>query len=233
MALFLLTMAQMTSEAPVAPRADAKEHVVRVLLAVRDGFERLAICDALERDGFTAILAGGSHEAMTALEQRDPHVVIVDLDAPMGSTAGELLNRVHVERPWVGVVALTSHASPQLALPPGEIPPHTIFLVKSRLSSLVDISHAVQRAIALSQAPELHEMASAQIVLTRAQGEILRLIAEGYSNAGIARLRGTSVRAAESLVQRTLQAMGITADEDHNARVLAVRRWLAGDIVVR
>jgi DNA-binding NarL/FixJ family response regulator len=151
----------------------------------------------------------------------------------MGSTAGDLLNRVHVERPWVGVVALTSHASPQLALAAGEIPPHTIFLVKSRLSSLGDISHAVQRAIALTKAPESQEPAEAQIVLTRAQAEILRLIAEGYSNSGIARLRGTSLRAAESLVQRTLQAMNIAADADHNARVLAVRRWLAGDIVVR
>ena len=224
-----------SSNAMRAPSAgSASGHAVRVLVAVRDGFERLAMVDALERDGLIVIVVSQVDEAFSVMDQCDPHVVIADLDAPLGSSACELLAQVHAERPWVGLVALTSHASPHLALPSGvQLPPHTIFLVKSRLSSLLDISHAVQRAIELSQVPEAPVSDQPQIVLTRAQAEILRLVAEGYSNSGIARLRGTSLRAAESLVQRTFQAMGITADEDHNARILAVRRWLQGDIIVR
>lgn len=80
-----------------------------------------------------------------------------------------------------------------------------------------------------------HEAVDAEplIELSQAQAEILHLMAEGYSNAGIAERRGTSMRAAESLVQRTMQAMGIEADSQLNSRVRAVRMWQQGRIVVR
>lgn len=224
----------MVSRAAPAARSDEpRGQAVRVLVAVRDGFERAAISDALERDGLTPVVAGVGDEALAALERSDPHVVVTDLDTSIGSSVGELLDHVYRQRPWVGLVALTSHASPQLALPAGQTPPNTILLVKSRISSLDDITQAVRRAIESSHASQSPADGASPIVLTQAQADILRLIAEGYSNAGIARVRGTTLRATESLVQRTLQAMQINADADHNPRVLAVRRWLEGEIVVR
>lgn len=214
--------------------SNSSDHRIRVLVALREGLERLAVVDALEREGMSVTVAGDPADVMLALEMHDPHVVVCDLDARAGAQGGEILVEVHELRPWVGLVAIASHASPVLAAGPGvRLPPSTVLLVKSKLSSMSEICHAVQRAIDQSQAPAEADAAHAVVVLTRSQAEILRLMAEGYSNVGIAQIRGTSVRAAESLVQRTLQALGIVVDEHRNARVLAVRRWFEGDIVVR
>ena len=46
-------------------------------------------------------------------------------------------------------------------------------------------------------------------------------------------MRGTSVNAAEAMVQRVFLAMGIRSDRRHNARVLAVRMWQQGRVIVR
>ena len=53
------------------------------------------------------------------------------------------------------------------------------------------------------------------------------------SNAAIARKRETSLRATETLVQRTFASLGIKSDEDFNPRVLAVRMWQQGKVVVK
>ena len=67
----------------------------------------------------------------------------------------------------------------------------------------------------------------------RVQGEILRLIAEGYSNQGIAEIRGTSIRATESLVHRTFAALGLGQDKRMSPRVQAARMWQQGRVSVR
>jgi DNA-binding NarL/FixJ family response regulator len=59
------------------------------------------------------------------------------------------------------------------------------------------------------------------------------MLSEGYTNSAIAKKRGTSLRAAETLVQRTFASMGIKNDEDFNPRVLAVRMWQQGKVVVK
>jgi DNA-binding NarL/FixJ family response regulator len=162
--------------------------------------------------------------------------VVSDLDLGGGLTGADLLQEVHDERPWVGLVALTSHASPTLAIGSGtELPDGVVYLVKSRLSSLGDLQTAIDAAISNTAVVPADQGESDEdlIVLSKAQGEILHLMAEGYSNAGIAEKRGTSMRAAESLVQRTMQALGIEADSQMNSRVRAVRLWQSGRVVIR
>ena len=114
------------------------------------------------------------------------------------------------------------------------MPEGAIMIVKSRLESMEDITTAVEDSIAqvtMGSGDDGAEMGD--IVVTALQAEILRLMAEGLSNAGIAARRGTSLRAAEASVQRTLQALGLTADPDFNSRVLAVRLWQSGQVAVR
>ena len=76
-------------------------------------------------------------------------------------------------------------------------------------------------------------MENDRIVISATQGEILLLLAEGYTNAAIARKRGTSLRATETLVQRTFASLGIKSEEDFNPRVLAVRMWQQGKVVIK
>jgi DNA-binding NarL/FixJ family response regulator len=72
-----------------------------------------------------------------------------------------------------------------------------------------------------------------RIVISAAQGEILLLLAEGYTNAAIAKQRGTTLRATETLVQRTFVSLGLKTDENFNPRILAARMWQQGKVVVK
>jgi DNA-binding NarL/FixJ family response regulator len=165
----------------------------------------------------------------------DPHVVITDLNFGVGPSGADLLQFVEKEHPWVGKVVLTSHASPALAIPNGvAIPAGVIYLVKSELGSITELVHAVEESISHSASAAVRpEMDNDRIVISATQGEILLLLAEGFTNAAIARKRGTSLRATETLVQRTFASLGIKSDEDFNPRVLAVRMWQQGKVVVK
>ena len=62
--------------------------------------------------------------------------------------------------------------------------------------------------------------------LSAQQMAVLRLIAEGCSNAEIAERRGITVRSAERLVSRTFTALGIVDDVRINPRVAATRMYV-------
>jgi DNA-binding NarL/FixJ family response regulator len=61
--------------------------------------------------------------------------------------------------------------------------------------------------------------------LSRLQIQILKLISEGKTNQQIAEIRGRSLGATESAISRTLKALGIDANSDVNARVLATNEY--------
>jgi DNA-binding NarL/FixJ family response regulator len=72
-----------------------------------------------------------------------------------------------------------------------------------------------------------------KIIITSSQAEILRMVADGLSNSAIADARGITLRAAEALIQRTFVALGVNGDSTINPRVVAVRIWQQGKVVVR
>lgn len=208
----------------------------RVLIVEDDAFTRALVGESLANAGMVVKTAENYAVATEILNEYEPNVVVSDLDLGPGPSGADLLTRVHEERPWVGLVALTSHGSATLAVGSGhELPEGVVYIVKSRMGSISDVQQAIESAITHAQVRHDHEAVDAEplIELSQAQAEILHLMAEGYSNAGIAERRGTSMRAAESLVQRTMQAMGIEADSQLNSRVRAVRMWQQGRIVVR
>ncbi len=208
----------------------------RVLIVEDDPFTRAIIGESLASSGMIVKSADGVSSAMAILNDFEPNVVLSDLELGAGPTGADLLNRISEERPWVGLVVLTSHSAATLAIGGGaSIPENAVYLVKARMTSVADIHQAIEAAISHAHFREAAHPATAEplIELSQAQGEILHLMAEGYSNAGIAEKRGTSMRAAESLVQRTLQAMGIEAHSQLNSRVRAVRMWQQGRVIIR
>jgi DNA-binding NarL/FixJ family response regulator len=122
-----------------------------------------------------------------------------------------------------------------LALPRGtELPANVIYLVKSELQSIASLGDAIADSIAkISETSVLPVLDNQRVVISQTQGEILRLIAEGYTNQAIARLRGTSLRATEALVQRTFASLGLKADDEFNPRILAVRMWQEDKVVIK
>ncbi|HPU04102.1 MAG TPA: response regulator [Rhodoglobus sp.] len=212
---------------------DADRSRLRVIVADDDAFTRSLVADGLRSLGFEVSTAGTVTDAWSLVLEVDPHALISDLNFGPGDSGASLLARVHEEAPWVALVVLTSHQSPELAVPDAAaIPRDVVYLVKSQLREVGALGDAVHRAIGGEPVAQLRDPANA-LSLTSAQAEVLRLLASGASTRAVAEHRGTSVRAAETMLARLYSALGIDDDADSNPRVAAVQLWQQGRITVR
>jgi DNA-binding NarL/FixJ family response regulator len=169
------------------------------------------------------------------MEDFDPHVVLTDLDLGHGPDGADLLTKVAEERPWTGMVVMTAHASPELAInDAARIPEQAGYIVKSDIHSIQNLISVIKDSIITPGNFNGAESANEEkITITTTQAEILRMIADGLSNSAIAEGRGISLRAAEALIQRTFVALGVSGDSSINPRVVAVRKWQQGKVVVK
>jgi len=208
---------------------------IKVLLVEDEEFTRTLIRDSLEKIGMNVVDVGSVQAALAVMDDFDPHVVVSDLDLGPGPDGADLLFKVEQTRPWTGMVVLTAHASPELALHgASRIPESATYLVKSQISSTDYLRTAIEESIVHPGAINMIKRNSEdQYVVSASQGEILRMIADGLSNAAIARERDVTLRAAEALIQRTFAALGVKGDPDVNSRVIAVRLWQQGKVVVK
>jgi DNA-binding NarL/FixJ family response regulator len=208
---------------------------IKVLLVEDEEFTRTLIRDSLIKVGMNVLDVSSVQSALSVMEDFDPHVVVSDLDLGPGPDGADLLFKIEQTRPWTGMVVLTAHASPELALHgASRIPSSATYLVKSQISSTDYLKTAIEESIATpGMKAAISKNAEDQYVISATQGEILRMIADGLSNAAIARERNVTLRAAEALIQRTFAALGVKGDPDVNSRVLAVRLWQQGKVVVK
>jgi DNA-binding NarL/FixJ family response regulator len=106
--------------------------------------------------------------------------------------------------------------------------------VKSELHSIHNLISIIQESIIMPGNFNGSDSAGEEkITITSGQAEILRMIADGLSNAAIAEARGITLRAAEALIQRTFAALGVNGDSSINPRVAAVRMWQQGKVAVK
>lgn len=210
---------------------------LNIVVAEDDSFTRSLVADGLRAEGFDVRTAADPGAAWLLLEADDAHALISDLDFGHGVSGAALLHRVAAERPWVALVVLTSHVSPELAVSDaGNLPPDLVYLVKSRLRQVGDITAAVEEALTGRRARDpgsLHdEPALEPVAITARQAEVLRMLASGMSTRAIAEVRGTTVRAAETMIARLYGALGLHEDTS-NPRVAALRLWQQGQVRVR
>jgi DNA-binding NarL/FixJ family response regulator len=210
----------------------------RVLIVEDEPYTRLLLVDALSSRGISVEGAATAGEALELVASHDPHIVVSDLDLGPGPNGADLLNRLREDRPWLGLIALTGHANPELALPPGlSLPEGTQFLVKTHLAEVGILVDALKASLSggdrnPSLKTELNPLDKESRVLTRTQGEVLRLIALGLSNDAIAQERGTTLRATEVQVQRVFAELGLSATGGVNSRVLAATMWREGKVSI-
>lgn len=206
---------------------------IKVVVADDDPFIVSLVADGLRSQGVLVATATTTDQAWDVVSRDQPHALISDLNFGPGESAGPLLNRVHELYPWVGLVVLTSHLSPELAIKDaGSLPDDVVYVVKTQLEGVHDLYNAVVLSISGSDrraAPDDREA----ILVTAAQAEVLRMLAEGASTRGIAENRGTSIRAAETMLTRLYEALGLAADDGSNPRVSAVRIWQQGRVAVQ
>lgn len=209
---------------------------LRVLVVEDESFTRQLVTGALTQQGFHVFDCGSAADAMKLIKSSEPHVLVSDLDLGQGASGHELLKVVARDFPWIGLVVLTAHSSPLLA-GSGELPVGVSYLVKSSIENLQDIGRAVNQSISHLSNDEDENGSkrdnSAELVISQAQAETLRLLSQGLTNQAIADIRGTSLRAVENMIKRTYIALGLEHSETRNLRVEAVSIWRQGRVQVR
>lgn len=199
-----------------------------VLLVEDDPFTRGLVADTLRNAGFDVTAATDAKSAAAMFDAVDPDALVVDVNLGSGADGLELANALRSRAPYLAVLVLTRFPSPAVAGMTHRLPPHAAFLSKDAAEDPSMIVTALESALA-DDLPSVSDVApdSPLARLTPAQMAVLRMVAEGWTNAEIAAKRGSTVRAIEKLTHRTIVALGITEDSRRNARVEAVRYYVA------
>jgi DNA-binding NarL/FixJ family response regulator len=210
-----------------------------VALADDDVLLREGVASLLDRSGFEVVgQAGDADQLLELVREHRCDLAIVDIRMPPSHTT-EGLDAAHVirtEQPEVGIVVLSAHVEVEHAkdlLASG----HGIgYLLKTRVTDVADFIDALERVAdggAVIDPTLVSELVSSRVVddpleaLTPREREVLGLMAEGRSNAGIARRLWVTDGTVEKHVQSILGKLGLRAtDEDNHRRVLAVITYL-------
>lgn len=201
-----------------------------------DSFTRQLIVNALSQQKFQVSSCDNAATAIDLVRSIEPHVLISDLDLGKGATGLDLLRLVNREFPWVGLVVISAHSTPVL-VGDGALPEGTPYLVKSEIRDLGEIGTAIHTTLSRGESNARNrqegEWGSNGLFVTPAQAETLRLLAQGLSNQSISEARGTTLRAAETIIRRTYLALGLSRESMRNNRVEAVSLWGQGKVRVR
>lgn len=208
---------------------------IRVLVVEDEDFTRTMVGEMLSASGLEVHSVASVAAALRCIAEFDPHVVLTDLDLGNGPDGADLLTKIAEERPWTGMVVMTAHASPELAIKDAKrIPQNAGYVLKSEIQSIQNLVSVIKESISTPGKSLGNDSAAEEkLIITTTQAEVLRMIADGLSNASIAESRGITLRAAEALIQRTFVALGVSGDPKINPRVVAVRMWQQGKVVVR
>ncbi|ERH19239.1 response regulator receiver domain protein [Actinobaculum sp. oral taxon 183 str. F0552] len=207
---------------------------------------RVLIADdsVLLREGLALILADGGHEVVGGVGTGDelvsrclslrPDLTISDIRMPPSHTDEGLRACVRIRETWAQAPILLlsqyivlSYATELLSSGSGSIG----YLLKDRVSDLDSFFDAVERVGGGGMVLDPEVVAQLMgrgrrddpvAALTPREREVLELMAEGHTNAGIARRLVVSEGAVEKHNQRIFAKLGLHANGDVHRRVSAV-----------
>jgi DNA-binding NarL/FixJ family response regulator len=197
----------------------------RVLVVEDEALTRLLVVEMLEAAGFEVHGCASAAEAIESYEEIDPDAVVTDIDLGAGPSGLDLIEILAKDAPHIALLVLSNY--PILRQHPVNAQRQLAYLDKREVASAEAVVHALEAALR-DEAEDQRAARDADAAiarLSRSQLEVLRMLAEGYSNAEIAAQRGVSKRAAEGLIQRTIAALGLEPDDRLNPRVQAVRLY--------
>lgn len=199
---------------------------LRVMVVEDDDFTRSTVVSALQIQGVDVVCETGSvGPAMKLADELKPDAVILDLDLGAGPNGIDLAIGLRRKRPTIGIVLLTTFEDPRLLHPKIPSPPTGVeYLVKRQVGEIEVLYKSIQKAIAnvanSKKTPATNKQVSPELAkVTDSQLETMRLIAQGHSNAEIAKLRGVSEKSIEQTISRLVANLDIPKTGKGNQRV--------------
>jgi DNA-binding NarL/FixJ family response regulator len=210
----------------------------RVALADDDVLLREGLASLLERSGFKVVGQCSTGSDLIALvREHRPELAIVDIRMPPTNTT-EGLDAARVLReefPQVAVLVLSAHVEVEHAMDILGGGQRTGYLLKSRVTDVQDFIETLERIVKGGSVVDpalVRELVAARRLndpledLSPRECEVLALMAEGRSNAGIAHQLFVTEGTVEKHVRSILMKLPLAATEDDHRRVLAVITFL-------
>jgi DNA-binding NarL/FixJ family response regulator len=212
----------------------------QVVVADDDVLLREGLASLLERSDFDVVgQAGNGTELLELVREHEPQLVIVDIRMPpTHSTEGlAAAHTIREEFPEVGILVLSAHVEIEHATELLSTGHRIGYLLKGRVLDVDDFLETLQRIIAggavvdpglvqmLVQARRVEDPLEA---LSAREREVLALMAEGKSNAGIAAQLWLAEGTVEKHVRHILAKLDLPQTKDDHRRVLAVITFLRG-----
>jgi DNA-binding NarL/FixJ family response regulator len=210
----------------------------RVILADDDVLLRESLASLLDRSGFEVVgQAGDADELMTLARGLLPEIVLVDVRMPPTHTTEGLdaARSLRQELPQIGILVLSAHVELEHAMELLASGDRSGYLLKSRVTDVDDFVETIERIAAGGSVVDpalVRELVGARqrndplAELTPREREVLELMAEGRSNAGIGRQLWVTEGTVEKHVHSILAKLPLAESEDSHRRVLAVITFL-------
>jgi DNA-binding NarL/FixJ family response regulator len=210
----------------------------RVALADDDVLLREGLASLLERSAFEVVgRCGDGSELIALVREHRPELAIVDIRMPpTHSTEGlDAARVIREEFPQTAILVLSAHVEVEHAMDLLASGQRSGYLLKSRVTDVDEFIETLERIVKGGSVVDpalVQELVAARRVddpldvLTPREREVLSLMAEGRSNAGIAHQLWITEGTVEKHVHSILTKLRLPSTEDDQRRVLAVITFL-------
>lgn len=210
----------------------------RVIVADDDVLLREGLAGLLDRSGFQVVgQCGNASELIELVREHQPELVTVDIRMPPSHTTEglEAARAIREELPETAILVLSAHVEVEHAMDLLSSGERIGYLLKSRVTDVDDFLVTLERIVKGASVIDpalVQELVAARRVndplehISPRELEVLALMAEGRSNAGIARQLWVTEGTVEKHVHSILQKLRLPETVDDHRRVLAVVTYL-------